>query len=157
GEMPLLLPEGTAKKVPAGAKLVMQMHYTPNGKPQKDRSSVGLIFAKEKPKLRVLTEPIAYPPAVQIPAGDPNYEVEASWRFREDGYLIAFMPHMHLRGKDFLYEAIYPDGRKETLLWVPRYHFNWQSVYRLQDPLKVPKGTKIHCVAHFDNSAANPN
>jgi hypothetical protein len=67
------------------------------------------------------------------------------------------MPHMHLRGKDFLYEAIYPDGKKEILLSVPRYDFNWQSIYRLAEPLALPKYTKIHCIAHFDNSANNPN
>jgi hypothetical protein len=67
------------------------------------------------------------------------------------------MPHMHVRGKDFLYEAIYPDGKKEILLAVPHYNFNWQSVYRLEEPIFLPRGSKIHCVAHFDNSAKNPN
>jgi hypothetical protein len=95
--------------------------------------------------------------AVKIPPGDENFKVEAWWRFREDGYIFSLMPHMHLRGKDFLFEAIQPDGRKEMLLSVPRYHFNWQGVYRLKEPLRVPKGTQIHCVAHFDNSAKNPN
>ncbi len=157
GDMPLILPEGTAKKIPAGSKLVLEMHYTPNGKAQKDRSSVGLIFAKEKPKLAIQTEPITNPFAVKIPPGDPNFQVEASWRFRDDGFVMSFMPHMHLRGKDFMVEAIYPDGKKETLLSVPKYNFNWQSMYRLKEPLRVPKGTEIHCVAHFDNSADNPN
>jgi hypothetical protein len=67
------------------------------------------------------------------------------------------MPHMHLRGKDFLFEATYPDGKKEVLLSVPRYDFNWQSVYRAAKPLAMPKGTKLRCVAHFDNSGKNPN
>src|SRR5260370_14427033 len=83
--------------------------------------------------------------------------MEASFKFKEDGYILNFMPHMHLRGKDFLYEAIYPDGKKETLLSVPRFNFGWQSVYRLAKPLSMPKGTIIHCLAHFDNSAQNPN
>jgi peroxiredoxin len=157
GDMPLMLPAGAAKKVPAGSQLVLQMHYTPNGKPQKDRSSIGLIFAKQKPTLEVRTEPIAYPPAVQIPAGESNFPVEADWRFRADGYVLGFMPHMHLRGKDFRYEAVYPDGRTEPLLSVPRFNFGWQSAYRLREPLPVPKGTKIHCIAHFDNSVDNPN
>jgi peroxiredoxin len=157
GDMPLLLPEGTAKKIPAGSQLVFQMHYTPNGKPYKDRSMIGLIFAKETPRHRVLTEPIAYPPAIRIPPGDDNYLVEASFRFQEDGHLLAFMPHMHLRGKDFIYQAEYPDGKKEILLSVPRYNFNWQSIYRLEKPLAIPRGTRIHCIAHFDNSAKNPN
>jgi hypothetical protein len=67
------------------------------------------------------------------------------------------MPHMHLRGKDFLYELVYPDGRRETLLSVPRFNFNWQSAYRFVEPAGVPKGSTIHCVAHFDNSKKNPN
>jgi peroxiredoxin len=157
GDMPLLLPTGTAKKIPAGSKLVFQMHYTPNGKVQKDRSAVGIVFARGEPEHRVYTEPIAFPPSVQIPAGDDNYKVEADWRFRENGHIISFMPHMHLRGKDFLYEAVYPDGKKEILLSVPRYNFNWQSIYRLEKPKPVPKGTKIQCLAHFDNSAKNLN
>src|SRR5262249_43318761 len=138
GDMPLILQPGMAKKIPAGSQLVLQMHYTPNGKPQKDRSSVGLIFAKTPPARRVLTEPIAYPPAVHIPAGDGNFQVEASFEFKEDGQLISFMPHMHLRGKDFKYEALYPDGKTEILLSVPRYNFNWQSVYRLEKPMPMP-------------------
>jgi peroxiredoxin len=157
GDMPLILPPGTAKKIPAGAQLVLQMHYTPNGKAQKDRSSVGLIFAKKPPAYRVLTEPIAYPPAVQIPPGDDNFQVEATFEFKQDGRIMSFMPHMHLRGKDFRFTALYPNGKTETLLSVPRYNFNWQSIYRLEKPMPMPKGTKIHCLAHFDNSAKNPN
>ena len=157
GDMPLVLPRGSAKKIPAGSQLVLQMHYTPNGRAQKDRSSVGLIFAKEKPTLSVQTEPIAYPPAVQIPAGDANFKVEAEFTFARPARILSFMPHMHLRGKDFLFEAVYPDGKKEILLSVPRYDFNWQSIYRLAEPKAVPKGTLIYCLAHFDNSAKNPN
>ncbi len=66
------------------------------------------------------------------------------------------MPHMHWRGKDFLYELKYPDGRTETLLSVPQYDFAWQNTYRLEQPVKVPKGSTLHCVAHFDNSKDNP-
>jgi hypothetical protein len=156
GDMPLILPPGTAKKIPTGSDLIFQMHYTPNGKAQKDRSSVGIIFAKEPPRRRVQTWPI-HNPGLWIPAGADNYEMEASFKFKEDGYILNFMPHMHLRGKDFLYEAIYPDGKKEILLSVPRFNFGWQSVYRLAKPLPMPKGTTIHCVAHYDNSAKNPN
>jgi Copper type II ascorbate-dependent monooxygenase, C-terminal domain. len=136
----------------------MQMHYTPNGRAQKDRSSVGLIFAKEPPKHRVLTMPIATNPVgLRIPAGAENYQAESWFTFQQNGSIISWMPHMHLRGKDFLYEAVYPDGQKETLLSIPRYDFNWQSVYRFTTPKAMPQGTKIHCVAHFDNSARNPN
>jgi peroxiredoxin len=156
GDMPLILPPFMAKKVPKGARLVFQMHYTPNGTAQTDRSSVGLIFAKEPPKWSVQTLPV-FNFQFRIPPGNDNYQVESWYRFPEDGRIVGFMPHMHLRGKDFLYEAIFPDGKKETLLSVPRFNFNWQSVYRPLEPLAMAKGTRLHCIAHFDNSAKNPN
>jgi peroxiredoxin len=156
GDMPLMLAPGVAKKIPAGSNLVFQMHYTPNGTAQKDRSYVGLIFAKEPPKLQAMSLPVLNP-RFAIPPGADNYRVESEWTFRDDVLILSFMPHMHLRGKDFRYDLIYPDGKTETLLWVPHYNFNWQSSYRLAKPKAVPKGTKIHCVAHFDNSANNPN
>jgi peroxiredoxin/mono/diheme cytochrome c family protein len=161
GDMPLTLAPGLAKKVPAGARLIFQMHYTPNGKPYRDQSSVALIFAKEAPRHRVLTKPVYNPSFLthldKIPAGAANYKIESEYVFEENAHLLNFMPHMHLRGKDFLYEAIYPGGKKEILLSVPDYNFGWQSVYRLAEPVAMPKGTKLHCVAHFDNSAKNPS
>ncbi|HEY7309668.1 MAG TPA: redoxin domain-containing protein [Gemmataceae bacterium] len=161
GDMPMSLPDGYAKKVPAGAKLIFQMHYTPNGKAARDRSSVGMVFAKGPPRRRVVTRPVYSTSFIarldKIPAGASNYKIESRHDFKQDAHLLHFMPHMHLRGKDFLYEAVYPDGKKEILLSVPRYDFNWQSVYRLDEPLAMPKGTRLHCVAHFDNSADNPN
>src|SRR5262249_43804440 len=128
GEMPLVLPDGLAKKVPAGARLLFQMHYTPNGKAYRDRSSVGLIFAREPPKHRVWTKPIHKLDFVlrteKIPAGADDYKMEGKFVFKRAARIIAFMPHMHLRGKSFRYEAVYPDGRTEVLLDVPRYNFN---------------------------------
>ncbi len=156
GDMPLILPPGVGKKVPAGSKLVFQMHYTPNGTAYKDRSSVGVIFAKEPPKHSVSVAAIMNP-QFRIPPGHDNFEVRSSYTLPEDGRILSYMPHMHLRGKDFLYEVVYPDGRKETLLSVPRYDFNWQSVYRCATPVALPKGSKIQCTAHFDNSAKNRN
>lgn len=165
GDMPTVLRPGYAKKIPKGAKIVLQLHYTPNGKAQKDRSSIGLIFAKKPPTHQVLTIPILnYQFA--IPAGEGDFRVESfgPWNlptktheFETNAQIVGFMPHMHLRGKDFFIELIYPDGKKEPLLSIPRYDFNWQNMYRLVNPLDVPKGAKLHCVAHFDNSAENPN
>lgn len=155
GDMPMILRPGLAKKIPAGSKLVFEMHYTPNGTAQNDRSSLGLVFAKG-PVQEVFTVPI-FQALFRIPPGADNYQVESSFTFRRDARVIAFMPHMHLRGKDFRYEAVYPDGKKTTLLSVPRYNFYWQSAYLLSEPLAAPKGSKIHCIAHFDNSAKNPN
>jgi peroxiredoxin len=156
GDMPLICPKGMAKKIPAGFDLIFEMHYTPNGIAQKDRSIAGMIFAKDPPKYYVRTHPVANDD-FKIPAGANNYEVEQWYNFPEDSYLLNFMPHMHLRGKDFKYTVTYPDGRSEVLLWIPRYDFNWQSVYREVKPVFMPKGTRIHCVAHFDNSINNPN
>ncbi len=156
GDTALKLPPGTAKKIQAGSKLLFQMHYTPNGTAQKDRSFVGMVFAKAPPERQALTVPVLNH-NFSIPPGDDNYKVESSFDFKEDGLVLGFMPHMHLRGKDFLYEAVQSDGKTEVLLSVPRYNFNWQNSYRLAKPYSVPKGGKIHCVAHFDNSAKNPN
>ncbi|MFL5338798.1 MAG: redoxin domain-containing protein [Gemmataceae bacterium] len=165
GDMPLILRPGFARKIPAGARIVLQMHYTPNGKAQSDASSIALVFAKKPPEYRVLSLPVLQY-QLKIPAGDANFQVE-SWGpfdmktrksgFEEDALILGFMPHMHLRGKDFFIELAYPDGKREAVLNVPRFNFNWQNVYRFETPLRVPKGTKVHCVAHFDNSLANPN
>jgi hypothetical protein len=156
GDMPFIAPAGAAKKVPKGSKLVLQMHYTPNGKAHSDRSSVGLVFAKQPVERQVRTMPV-FNPRIAIPPGDENYEIESEFTFKEHARVLSFMPHMHVRGKDFFVEAILPDGEKRTLLNVPRFDFNWQSVYRYAEPLFFPPGTTIHCVAHFDNSPNNPN
>jgi mono/diheme cytochrome c family protein len=157
GDMPLILPPGVARKVPAGSELVWQMHYTPNGKEAKDRSQVGLIFYKGKEPPRRNAQTIGISNGnFAIPPKAPNYLVESDWTVPRDTLLLSFMPHMHLRGKDFEYKVLYPDGRSEVLLSVPRYDFNWQTMYRVTRPLHLPKGTRIHCTAHYDNSAANP-
>jgi len=156
GDMPLILRPGMAKRIPAGADLIWQMHYTPNGKETKDRSQVGFIVyqGKEPPRWTAQTRGISNGNFV-IPPGDANHLVESGWVVPRDTLLLSFMPHMHLRGKDFEYRAEYPDGRKEVLLSVPRYDFSWQASYRLAEPVRLPKGTRIHCTAHFDNSANN--
>jgi peroxiredoxin len=156
GDMPLICPDGAAKRVPKGATLVFQMHYTPTGTEEKDRSSVGLIFAKQPPKYEVKTRAIAQQ-ILAIPPGAANHEAHSRWTLDKDAELLSMLPHMHLRGKDFQYDILYPDGKKETILSVPQYDFSWQSNYRLAEPLKLPKGTRIECTAHFDNSAKNPN
>jgi hypothetical protein len=156
GELPALFTPGTAKKVPKGATLLFQMHYTPNGIEQKDRSSVGLIFAKQTPKYEVFTRAVAQQ-RFAIPPGDDNHEVKSATVFSDDVRLMSLMPHMHLRGKDFEYRVTYPDGKSDILLRVPRYDFNWQSHYRLTKSLDLPAGTRLECTAHFDNSADNFN
>lgn len=154
GDPPMNYSSGTAKLIRAGSKLRFQMHYTPNGKAERDRSYIGLRFAKEPPRFRALTGR-AMNFSFRIPPGAPNHEVTASFVAKEDIRLTSLMPHMHVRGKDFRYTVTYPDGRSEVLLSVPRYDFNWQLAYSLQDPLILPKGTRIDCVAHYDNSPNN--
>jgi hypothetical protein len=155
GDLGLVCPPDTALRLPKGCKLRFEMHYTPNGTAQKDRSSVGLTFAKEPPKFKLFTHEFANM-NILVPAHDPHYKAEATLRFRADARLLSFVPHMHWRGKDYRYEAIYPDGTRKTLLSVPRWDFNWQNVYRFAEPVKMPSGSKIHAVAHWDNSRNNP-
>ena len=155
GDLPAVHSPGIGKRIPAGSDLIFEVHYTPIGKVREDRSSVGLIFSKQPVEREAITRGIANPEFL-IPAGDSNHEVRSSFTFKQDSLLISFMPHMHLRGKDFLYSATYPDGREEILLSVPAFDFNWQSYYRLAEPLKMPRGTRIDCVAHYDNSEENP-
>lgn len=156
GDMPVILPPGYGKKISAGARLVFEMHYTPNGTAQADRSSLGLIFTRQPPQREVLTTPIVNA-LFSIPPGAADYEVRASAHFNHPAEIVALMPHMHLRGKNFRYELVDPDGNVRTLLSVPRYNFNWQSAYRLERPLAVSAGSRVRCIAHFDNSAANPS
>jgi hypothetical protein len=155
GMTPYMAQPGAAKLIKAGSDIVFQMHYTPSGKETKDRSMVGLKFAKW-PVDKVMTTTAAWDARFTIPANAENYEVKASWDVEEDITIWSLMPHMHLRGKDYLYRAIYPDGRSEILLSVPKYDFGWQVYYYPKKPIKLPKGTKIETVAHYDNSVKNP-
>jgi hypothetical protein len=146
---------GLAKRVPAGSKLIIQAHYTPNGSEQKDRSTAGLVFADPKTVEQELLTSIAMNFEFNIPPGATEHRVEAKYRFPQDMRLYAVLPHMHLRGKSFRFDAVYPDGRKEALLEVPRYDFNWQNSYVFSEPKRMPEGTVVHCTATFDNSADN--
>jgi hypothetical protein len=152
-DAPVHLP-GMAKRIPKGSSLVFQVHYTTNGTPATDRSKIGLIFAKEPPRTEVRTGMIANP-LFAIPPGADNHLIEAEATFSEDVNVWSMHPHMHLRGKDMTYTAIYPDGRSEIVLRVPKYDFGWQTDYWLAKPLMMPKGSKIHVQAHYDNSPAN--
>jgi hypothetical protein len=154
GMSPLALRPGQAKLVKKGSVLIFQMHYTTNGQASKDRTSVGLYFSKGPVEKRVITTGATYGNLV-IPPGEPNYESKSSFTFKEDSHIVSFMPHMHVRGKDFEYKLVYPDGTSKILLKVPRYDFNWQLTYLLKEPVAAPKGSRIECVAHHDNSEKN--
>lgn len=147
--------EGIALHIPAGSQIIFQMHYTPNGTPELDRSYVGFQFCDPDEVKYLAAGGAAAAAGFKIPAGDPDHVVHSEYEFERDQMLISMLPHMHLRGKSFRYTAEYPDGSEEILLDVPRYDFNWQFRYELAEPKLMPKGTKLKCVAHFDNSAEN--
>jgi hypothetical protein len=147
-------PEGTALKLPAGYSIVFQMHYTPYGKATTDRTRIGLKFAKEPPKT-VLNVAAMLNAGFKIPAGAANYEVDQEMTLNRDVVLYSFVPHTHVRGTGWYYEATYPDGKKEVILSVPKYDFNWQHEYVFKEPLKMPAGTKIAAKAWYNNSPSN--
>lgn len=147
-------PAGYAKRLPAGAKILLQIHYAKNGSVERDRSKVGLIFAKTPPEKEIFTEAIRNHYFV-IPPGADNHEVKACYTFPEDVQVLSLMPHMHLRGKDMEFKAISPSGGSEILLRVPNYSFNWQTTYYLRKPIAIAKGTRFEVNAHFDNSPKN--
>ncbi len=146
---------GTAKKIPAGATIRFQVHYSKvAGAEQKDRSMVGLIFAKEKPNKTLNTRAIANS-FFKIPANAPRHKVTAEWTAWRDTTLYTLMPHMHYRGAAMEYKVTYPDGKTEVLLNVPNYSFAWQAGYILKTPKTLPKGSKITVTGYFDNTAKN--
>ncbi|MEQ8786722.1 MAG: redoxin domain-containing protein [Pirellulaceae bacterium] len=158
GLRPQPFPQGMAKRIAAGSELIFQVHYTPIGSEQLDRSRLGLVFADPNTITHEVQTTSAVGRGIRIPPGAPNHKEEAwSRRPLNDARLLSMMPHMHLRGKAFRYEAVHPDGERMVLLDVPQYDFNWQTAYQLAEPLRLPEGTRIHCTAHYDNSDANLN
>jgi len=150
-------PFHAALLIPAGFDVNWTIHYTPNGTELTDRPEVGLTIAKEQPE-RLLIESFGGtdPSRFAIPPNDGNYAPAPSEvTFLEDAELVWMSPHMHLRGKDMTYKLVFPDGTEQVVLNVPRYDFNWQLGYELAQPIKVPKGTKLLVVGHYDNSVNN--
>jgi hypothetical protein len=155
GMLPDVFKPGMAKFIPAGADFVLQLHYTTNGKAGADKSRLGVVYAKEQPKERVLTLG-AVDLNLQIPPGVPDHQSNARMPVPNEGTLLSFFPHMHLRGKGFEYRLVHPSGEKETLLKVNNYDFNWQLAYRLAKPITMAPGSRIEATGVFDNSANNP-
>jgi len=147
----------SAKLVPAGSDIVLQVHYTPNGKTSfEDQTRVGLELAKQTPEKRFMSA-VAAANNWTIGPGNPNAEGHAKLTFGEPVELVFMQPHMHLRGKDMTIRLVYPTGESETMLSVPRYDFQWQIIYYLDKPRQLPKGTRVEVTAHWDNSVNNPN
>jgi mono/diheme cytochrome c family protein len=148
---------GTVKKIPAGSKILLQVHYSKTaGEVEKDRSMIGLVFAKEPPQRESVTSQIANH-YFRIPAGAENHRVTACWTAPQDIHLISAAPHMHRRGKAMEIKVFYPDGRSEVLLNVPRYDFSWQTIYKFKRSIAIPKGTRFMVTGYLDNSGRNKN
>jgi hypothetical protein len=154
GTNAMVFAPGDAMRIRAGATLLFQVHYTANGTAASDLSSVGLIFAKQVPKQEVRAGSFVNAGLKLLPGAD-NQEVDSAIRFNEASHITALFPHTHLRGKSWQYTLVYPDGRRQEILSVPKYDFNWQTYYIFTKPLAVPKGSRIEAVARYDNSSNN--
>ncbi len=154
-------PAGYAKRIPAGAKLFFQIHYTPNGSPQQDLSKLGLVFADEADVTHaVFTQNVKNTRLHIEPQKDDQRFEARPVTTPVDTELLDLMPHMHLRGKSFRFDITDPTGDRRVLLDVPRYDFNWQTVYIPDRPIPIAKGSTFYAEAVYDNSAhnlANPN
>jgi mono/diheme cytochrome c family protein len=155
GQGHVVYPHGVAKFLPRETLLIFQIHYTPNGAATEDRPKIGVLFNDGRPEHEISTRGV-FNTKFKIPPGDPNFAVTAAHYFRNPVRLLSFMPHSHVRGKAFRYEMLYPDGRREVVLDVPGYDFNWQLEYHLARPLDVPAGTRLRVTAWYDNSDKNP-
>jgi hypothetical protein len=155
GKAPETWPSGIAKRIPAGARLKFTIHYSKStNQEEKDATSVGLRFAKG-PVRQELRRIDLHNTTFRIPAQEENHAVTACYTFTEDADVLSYLAHMHYRGRSMKFEAIYPDGRTEVLLNIPRYDFEWQTKYLNAAPIRIPKGTRIRLSATFDNSANN--
>ncbi len=156
GGQPMTVGGETALRIPAGAMLVLQIHFVSTGKPEKCKLSVGFKYAQGTIQKRLRNMLLA-DHRFAIPPGAAAHPVSASKALDHDAVGIGLFCHMHLRGKDMTFKAHYPNGKSETLLMIPNYSFDWQMGYRWRDGQKVfPKGTRLECVAHYDNSPFNP-
>ena len=154
GTNAMIFEPGSALKIPAGASIVFQMHYTANGKAATDQSSIGLVFAKGTPQREIHTANF-YNPLLKVPAGAADQAVDCAIEFTEDTRITALFPHTHLRGKSWEYRLIDPEGQSQVVLSVPKYDFNWQTYYVFTTPLRARKGSRLEATAHYDNSVNN--
>jgi Copper type II ascorbate-dependent monooxygenase, C-terminal domain len=155
GARPETWEPGTVKKIPAGSKILLQVHYSrTTGRVEKDRSMIGMVFAKQPPQKELITHLISnyY---FRVPPGAENHRVTACWRAPQDIHLISAAPHMHNRGKAMEIKVYYPDGRSEALLNVPKYYFSWQTTYNFKRSIAIPKGSRFMVTGYLDNSAKN--
>jgi mono/diheme cytochrome c family protein len=155
GIQPSPLPDGVGRSLPRNSDLIIQMHYHPSGKPETDRTRIGLHFAR-KPIRQTLHWTAALNPGMELLPGESRIEIKASWPVPVDLVAHAVTPHMHLLGRDIAMSITLPDGRVQDLIKIDDWDFNWQYSYFFQEPLDLPKGSVLNVVAHYDNTASNP-
>lgn len=151
-----LLPDGIAVKVPKGGYVVMQVHYHKTGKPETDRTQIGLYLTR-KPVNKLMQITMVGNLDLNIPAGEPNYRTAAAWTVPEDMHALGVSPHMHLLGQEMKVKAVRPDGADLPMVHVKPWDFRWQTSYLFAEPLALPKGSQIAVEARYDNSSGNPN
>lgn len=155
GLQPINFPQDTGVLFPKEANFVFQVHYTASGKEATDRSRVGLYFHKTPPKYPLMMN-VMGDNTFAIPPGAKDYTKTSTRTIQRDMIIYDIMPHSHVRGKSARMTAVYPDGKSEILLNVPRWDFNWQTGYVLKEPKTIPKGTKLVWDMTWDNSKQNP-
>ena len=155
GRQPDAFQDNSGRLIPAGSNLLLQMHYTTSGRETVDATRIGIFLHDEPPKY-VMSGGVAGQRRFMIPPGAKEHRLRGEELIERDAYLYEMMPHMHFRGKYMSYAAQFPDGTSKTLLSVPKYDFNWQFKYELEEPLFLPAGTKLIAQGAMDNSDRNP-
>jgi peroxiredoxin len=149
------LPEGVGYHLPKGSDVVLQVHYHRTGKEEKDRTRIGLYFARKPVTQRL--QPLVVPGFfLFIPAGEANYKITGAAEVNQDAILHHITPHMHLLGKDIKCTMVLPDGVRKELIHIKNWDYNWQESYFFKEPIRIPGGTKLEVEAFYDNSANNP-
>jgi len=160
GGTPMFLPEGQAVPLAKGTDLVLQMHFHPTGKPETERSVVGIYFAERAPEKRLLGIGLPFlfgiGSGLDIPPGEKTYTIQDSTILAADVRVLSAAAHAHYLGKEMKATATLPDGTTQPLLWIQDWDFNWQEGYVYKQPVFLPKGTRIEVSITYDNSADNP-
>jgi hypothetical protein len=155
GLLPRFMPDGVGFHLPKNSDIVMQVHYHRNGRAEKDRTQIGLYFAKDKIKspFQAGAVPGLF---LSIPPGEENFKVDGNAWAAKDFTMLSVTPHMHLLGKSISLTMTPPGGAEQKVIDIKHWDYNWQEMYFLKEPIQVKAGTKFHLEAAFDNSDKNP-
>jgi hypothetical protein len=160
GGIPVFLPDGLALPLPKGSDFLLQMHFHPTGKPEMEKSVIGIYFADKQPDRRLLAIGLpavfGFGAGIDIPPGEKNYTIQGSFTLPVDVRVFSAAAHAHYLAKEMKTAATLPDGSAKPLIWIQDWDFNWQEVYGYKEPFLLPKGTRIDTTIRYDNSADNP-